>query len=57
MINAPPITMIMPINIGITAAMIDNIVDVTSSAILTGTLPAPPVVAVTAGLTASDLTV
>ena len=42
--------------IGITIARIDVIVAKISSAILTGTLPTPPVVAVTAGRTAVDFT-
>jgi hypothetical protein len=44
------------IKTGVTAAIIDKIVDTRSSAILTGTLPAPPVETVTAGLTANDFT-
>jgi hypothetical protein len=42
--------------IGITMDRIDTVVDVTSSAILAGTFPAPPVATATAGRTARDLT-
>jgi len=44
------------ISTGTTTARMDKIVDTMSSAMLTGTLPAPPVVAVTAGRTAAALT-
>jgi len=44
------------ISTGTTTARMDRIVDTMSSAMLTGTLPAPPVVAVTAGRTAAALT-
>ena len=41
---------------GITIARIDMTVEKMSSAMLTGTFPTPPVAAVTAGRTATDLT-
>ena len=41
---------------GMMIARMDVMVEITSSRILTGMLPAPAVVAVTAGRTASDLT-
>ena len=45
----------VPINIGIMMARMDNTVEITSSAMLTGTLAVPPVVAVMAGRTTPDL--
>src|SRR5574340_1464015 len=56
MIQAVTSTKIQAINTGTTMARIEITVETRSSAMLTGTLPAPPVVAVTAGLTARDLT-
>jgi hypothetical protein len=41
---------------GMTIARMDKIVETMSSRMLTGTFPVPPVEAVTAGRTATDLT-
>ncbi len=54
--NAKTTIRMIPTRIGTRTDKKDTTVENTSSAMLTGTFPAPPVVAVTAGLTARALT-